>query len=185
MEIIISERKENLEIVKNTEDELKIFLLNFKIIIAGVILINFICFMNAGLLAVLFGCFLSFFPLFFLYRQNKYIYCNEILRIETTENIVIKFTFKNNLLYEKKIETKDIKKIYFIKKKQFHSIFRKKVENKILAEPFEQRRRLKILLSNGEIYSWGRDINDEDRKRVEILLKNYFNEIKIEYLLDF
>lgn len=59
------------------------------------------------------------------------------------------------------------------------------MENKILAEPFEQRRRLKILLSNGEIYSWGRDINDEDRKKVEILLKNYFNEIKIEYLLDF
>lgn len=101
MEIIISERKENLEIVKNTEDELKNFLLNFKIIIVGVILINFICFINAGLLTILFGCFLSFFPLFFLYRQNKYIYCNEILRIETTENIVIKFTFKNNLLYEK------------------------------------------------------------------------------------
>ena len=182
MEIKITEIEKDLKIEKNVEDDLKNFILNFKIILALIIFIIFICFFTISLFGLFFSYFLLSLQAFFLYRQRQYMYCNEIIEIE--KNIMLKFTFKDCILYEKIIELNDVEKIYIVKKRKFHSIFRKQVDNKILAEPFEQRRRLKILLFNGEIYSCGGDVNDSEIKKVIFSLKNYFNKMEMKDLIE-
>ena len=182
MEIIVSETREYLKVEKNVEDDLKNFILNFKIVLFVFIVINVMCFLTVSLLGFLLGFLLIFIPATIVYRQKQYMYCNEIIEIE--KNIMLKFTFKDCILYERIIELNDVEKIYIVKKRKFHSIFRKQVDNKILAEPFEQRRRLKILLFNGEIYSWGGDVSDSEIKKVIFLLKNYFNKMEMKDLIE-
>ena len=91
MEIKITEIEKYLKIEKNVEDDLKNFILNFKIILALIIFIIFICFFTISLFGLFFSYFLLSLQAFFLYRQRQYMYCNEIIEIEKKYNVKIYF----------------------------------------------------------------------------------------------
>lgn len=176
MEINVSKEKNYIRIEKNMKEDLKNFNLNFKILI---IIIVFIIFLTVSWLGMLIIYSLLIIQLIFFLKQVKYIYCDEVLEFKNNI-LIIKFIFKENILYEKNIELQSIQKIYISKNIKYKVISFDFSENKILSPAFEARRRLKFLLKTEECYSWGRNINDVEIKKVFLEVNNFFHNQKIE-----
>ena len=172
MEIKILEENNYIKIEKDMKDDLNFFNFASKIAIILISIIIFIIFSTINLTALFIVYLLLIVQLFFLFRQIKYIYCNEILELKNND-LILKFIFKNSILYEKKIDFQSVKKIYVVKNIKYGVIGVAFSDNKILSPALEERRRIKILLTNGEIHSWGRNLSDEDsQKIISILSKN-------------
>lgn len=107
MEINISKEKNYIKIEKNMKEDLKNFNLNFKILIILIIIIVFIIFSTVSWLGMLIMYSLLIIQLIFFLKQVKYIYCNEVLELKN-DAVIIKFIFKENILYEKNIQLQSI-----------------------------------------------------------------------------
>ncbi|MFR4905059.1 MAG: hypothetical protein ACLUBL_12030 [Fusobacterium sp.] len=115
-----------------------------------------------------------------IYNQVKYIYCEEIL-ILSLNDIEIKYILEEELLFSKKINYKDINKIY-TKVDHRNPYLRgktKKAENIVLSQYFEDIRSLKIKLSSNEIYTWGSEIKEEDIYQVLLNIDKYIKKFNI------
>lgn len=182
MEINISKEKNCIRIEKNMEEDLKNFNLNFKILIILIIIIVFIVFSTVSWLGMLIMYSLLIIQLIFFLKQIKYIYCNEVLELKK-DIITIKFIFKENILYEKNINLQSIQKIYISKNIKYKVTSFNFSKDKILSPAFEARRRLKFLLKTEECYSWGRNINDIEIKKIFLEVNNFFDNKKMEISL--
>lgn len=179
MEINISKEKNYIKIEKNMKEDLKNFNLNFKILIILIIIIVFIIFSTVSWLGMLIMYSLLIIQLIFFLKQVKYIYCNEVLELKN-DAVIIKFIFKENILYEKNIQLQSIQKIYISKNIKYKVASFNFSKNKILSPAFEARRRLKFLLKTKECCSWGRNINDIEIQKVFLEVNNFFYNQKIE-----
>ncbi|MEE1475122.1 hypothetical protein [Fusobacterium sp.] len=115
-----------------------------------------------------------------IYNQVKYKYCEEIL-ILSLNDIEIKYILEEELLFSKKINYKDINKIY-TKVDHRNPYLRgktKKAENIVLSQYFEDIRSLKIKLSSNEIYTWGSEIKEEDIYQVLLNIDKYIKKFNI------
>lgn len=127
-----------------------------------------------SIVAFILGGIMCYIPTSSFYNQIKYKYCEEIL-ILSLNNIEIKYILEGKLLFSKKINYKEINRIY-TKVDHRNPYLRgktKKAENIVLSQYFEDIRSLKIKLSSNEIYTWGSEVKEEDIYQVLLNIDKY------------
>lgn len=133
-----------------------------------------------SIVTLILGGIICYIPISSFYNQIKYKYCEEIL-ILSLNNIEIKYILEGKLLFSKKINYKDINKIY-TKVDHRNPYLRgktKKAENIVLSQYFEDIRSLKIKLSSNEIYTWGSEVKEEDIYQVLLNIDKYIKKFNI------
>ena len=127
-----------------------------------------------SIVTLILGGIICYIPTSSFYNQIKYKYCEEIL-ILSLNDIEIKYILEEELLFSKKINYKDINKIY-TKVDHRNPYLRgktKKAENIVLSQYFEDIRSLKIKLSSNETYTWGSEVKEEDIYQVLLNIDKY------------
>ncbi len=179
MKISISEVGEKVEIKKNMRRD---YIRN-KIVFILINFINLFVSYNTNIGKFLLSLFLFLIPLVFMYQIIKYLYCDEIINIDANETMTLSFILDNKILLEETIKISDIAKIEIQKNSLFNNSFGIGGKNKVRAGFIEKRRKLKIILKNKKVYSWGVDLKKKEAIRIKTFLEEHFVKIAQENML--